>query len=107
MHEYALSSLKSRPIKQPLPRSQRANGNRGGLDMRQTGRFWGNTGRLCNAVLCQCAIRKPVIHAVDFLAGIKAGRILTHSRNDAGELMSWYSAATSLAVFAMRGRIPL
>src|SRR5690349_13418449 len=74
--------------------------------MRQTGWFLGDTGRLCDAILCQCAIGKPVIHAEYFLADIEADRILTHSRNDAGELMSRYGAATSLAVFTMCGGIP-
>src|SRR5262245_52605421 len=34
VHEYALSSLESRAIEQPLPRSQRSNGNRSGLNVR-------------------------------------------------------------------------
>src|SRR5262245_20932751 len=34
MHEYALSSLELCAIEQPLPRSQRSNGNRSGLAVR-------------------------------------------------------------------------
>jgi hypothetical protein len=36
----------------------------------------------------------------------EADRILTHSRNDAGELMARYGVAPSLAVFAVSGGIP-
>jgi hypothetical protein len=35
------------------------------------------------------------------LVDVEADSILTHSRNDAGELMSWYGAATFLSVFIM------
>ena len=66
----------------------------------------GNIGRLREAVLCQCTIGKPVIHAIDFLTNLEADRILTHGRNDAGELMARNGVAPALAVLGMRGGIP-
>ena len=74
--------------------------------MRQPGRLLGNTGRLRDAVLRHCTVGKPVVHAVYFLAEIEAGSILTGGRNDAGEFMSWYSAATVFSIFAVSGGIP-
>src|SRR5229473_8648141 len=74
--------------------------------MRQTGRLLGDTGWLCEAILRHGAVEKPIVHTVYFLADLEAGNILTHGCNDAGELMSWYRAATSSAVFIMGGWVP-
>ena len=74
--------------------------------MGQAGRFPGDTTRLRDAKLRHCAIGKPVVHAIHFLAEIEARNILTRSRNHTGKLVTWYGAATRFAVFVMCGRIP-
>src|ERR1700677_3169375 len=63
--------------------------------------------RLGHAKLRDCAVNKPVAHAVDVLTHLEALGVFSQCGDDTRELMPGYSALARGSIFCMRGRIPV
>jgi hypothetical protein len=73
--------------------------------MGQMWRFWSNKRRLCEAILCHCPIRKPVIQSIYFLANINTCNILTDRVDNTGKLVSRYGVGSLLMGLGVRSGI--
>src|SRR5580704_392408 len=106
MDEHALAGLKMRAIEQALPRSQCADRHRGSFCMGEFCGFWRDAARLRDAEFGESAIRVPIVHAVNFLAGLKIAHVGADFGDDTAEFVDRNRVQARRSVFLLDCRLP-